>query len=102
MRFASRALTVGLRLPMLFTQSTRFSRARIFIACILDSGSPSQSLEKQTISRPFKAPISGPFRFMVSIAGDDAPAARTSNRFRHSSRTQSEYSSSLRSLLPCR
>ena len=56
-RLASRALAVGRRLPMLFTHSTRFSRARIFIACIFDSGSPSQSFEKQTMSRPLKALI---------------------------------------------
>ena len=102
-RRASRAVAVGRRFPMLLTQSTRFSRARIFIACILDSGSPSQSLEKHTMSRPFKAPIPVPFRFATFCTlGADSPAARTWNRFRQSSSTQREYSSSLRSLLPCR
>src|SRR5205823_3286362 len=64
MRFRSFAEAVGLRLPMLFTHSTRFSRARIFMACILESGSPSQSLEKQTMSRPCSEPI-GAFLFAV-------------------------------------
>ena len=102
-RCASRAETVGRRFPMLFTQSTRLCLEMIFIACILESGSPSQSLEKQTMSRPLKAPIPvSTFRFAVWIAGAGAPRAPTSNRLRQSSSTQSAYSSSLRSLLPRR
>src|SRR3981081_345570 len=77
MRFTSLADAVGRRLPIEFTQRMRLSRARIFIACIFDSGSPSQSLEKQTMSRPFRTLMElllrGLAEGMVSISG-----ARTS------------------------
>ncbi len=118
MRFRSRALAVGRRLPMLFTHSTRFSRARIFIACIFDSGSPSQSLEKQTMSLPCRAPIVFPSFACRSVGFGEVGAApskvisgaradasdgrnETSWTRRQSSSTQRANSSSLRSETPC-
>jgi len=51
-RFRSWVFAFGARLPMLFTQRMRLSFARIRMMCILDSGSPSQSVEKATIGLP--------------------------------------------------
>ena len=51
-RAASAALARGARFPSEFTQSTRLSRARIRMMWVFESGSPSQSFEKQTMSRP--------------------------------------------------
>src|SRR6266853_2786078 len=48
----SRPVTRGLRLPIEFTHRMRFFRARPSITCFLLRGSPSQSLQKQTMSRP--------------------------------------------------
>src|SRR2546425_9728897 len=51
-RRRSRPLTRGLRLPIELTHRMRFFRARPSITCFLLRGSPSQSLQKQTMSRP--------------------------------------------------
>src|SRR5262249_47271907 len=45
----------GARLPMLLIQRMRLSRERIRMMCVLESGSPSQSLENTTMSRPRSA-----------------------------------------------
>src|SRR5688572_5878943 len=51
-RFTSCAFAFGVRFPMLLTQRIRLSRARLRMMCVFDSGSPSQSFEKTTMSRP--------------------------------------------------
>src|SRR6185369_7393257 len=47
---------------MLLTQRTRLSFARIRMMCILDRGSPSQSVEKVTIGLPLSSLLSPTIR----------------------------------------
>src|SRR5262249_37518205 len=47
----SRVEARGARLPSELTHRTRLRRARRVITCFFDSGSPDQSLAKQTMSR---------------------------------------------------
>src|SRR5438093_4363948 len=51
-RRRSRPVARGLRLPIEFTHRMRFFRASPSMICFLLSGSPSQSLQKQMMSRP--------------------------------------------------
>src|SRR3954469_24940300 len=57
MRCKSCAFALGFLFPMLFTHRIRLSLERIHMIGVLDSGSPSQSLEKTTRSRPLKAEL---------------------------------------------
>src|SRR3954471_13999599 len=59
MRLRSRAVARGERLPSELIQSTRLRRARRRMTCFFDSGSPDQSLAKQTMSRPSRCGMAG-------------------------------------------
>src|SRR5437773_5514172 len=52
MRRTSPPVARGLRFPIEFTHRMRFLRASPSMICFLLSGSPSQSLQKQMMSRP--------------------------------------------------
>src|SRR5947208_14840662 len=67
MRRRSRVVARGARLPSELTHRTRLRRARRRMTCFFESGSPDQSLAKQTMSRPSRCgmerlPEDGPGR----------------------------------------
>src|SRR2546426_5814054 len=61
----SRPVARGLRLPIEFTHRMRFFRASPSMTCFLLRGSPSQSLQKQMMSRPSSIAPTSPFPVLL-------------------------------------